>query len=76
MYSWGLNEKGQLGQNDTEARSVPCVVSGIGRVSNIAAGADFCIGIGAIEFVRKGKSDKKSHKLVPVSKHPLLKQGS
>lgn len=48
VYTWGNNEMGQLGQGDTQLRSVPQRVESIEnkKVTSIACGKDFVVTLG------------------------------
>ena len=47
LYAWGLNNYGQLGDNSTTQRNSPVRISGIGKVTQIAAGYYHSIAIDA-----------------------------
>jgi hypothetical protein len=45
VYSWGRNERGQLGQGDTLVRPVPAPVEGLEDVRGVAAASDHSLAV-------------------------------
>ena len=72
VYSWGVNEYGQLGHGDLKARATPERIDGLEgkRVSAIAVGHEFVVALGltlpAKEYVKAAKMKNTT----------ILRQGS
>lgn len=47
VWSWGKNDKGQLGDGSTTSRAAPTVVNGLGTISEVAAGQNFSLVLAA-----------------------------
>jgi hypothetical protein len=60
IYSWGYNNKGQLGDNTTVSKSVPTLVVGIKNVTRISVGGAYMMAIdSAGNFTTWGDNSKR-----------------
>ena len=45
VYSWGINEYGQLGHGDTKDRYIPTLIDGLNKIKKIYCGGDYTMAI-------------------------------
>ena len=45
VYSWGINDYGQLGHGDTKDRYIPTLIDGLNKIKKIYCGGDYTMAI-------------------------------